>query len=207
VPASDSTSGNQEIQAQGTATFNTSGALYQESSITYPTGGFDFTGGPAQDQAIVFDYGVSIVQGGSGATGTTQYGTDSGVAALAQDGYASGTLGSIAVSQDGIISGVYSNGRTLALAQVLLASFAAVEGLQSAGNNVYTESYDSGQPLIGAPGSSSRGFVQSNTLELSNVDMAEQFVGMITAQRGFQASSRVITTTDDMLGELVNLKR
>jgi flagellar hook protein FlgE len=207
VPASDSTSGNQEIQANGTATFNTSGALYQESSITYPTGGFDFTGGPAQDQAIVFDYGLSIVQGGSGATGTTQYGTNSGVAALAQDGYASGTLGSIAVAQDGVISGVYSNGRTLTLAQVLLASFAATEALQSAGNNVYTESYDSGQPLIGAPGSSSRGFVQSNTLELSNVDMAEQFVGMITAQRGFQASSRVITTTDDLLAELVNLKR
>jgi flagellar hook protein FlgE len=207
VDAADSTSGATEVQAQGTVTFDTNGALYSESAVTYPTGGFDFTGGAAQDQQIVLDYGTSIAQGGSGTDKTTQYGTASGLAGLVQDGYASGTLRSISVGQDGIISGVYSNGRNLALGQILLASFQSVEGLKSSGNNLYSETFGSGQPLVGAPGSSGRGLVQANTLELSNIDIAEQFVRMITAQRGFQASSRVITTTDELLAELVNLKR
>ena len=75
------------------------------------------------------------------------------------------------------------------------------------GKNLYGESYDSGQPIIGAPSGGGRGRLLSNSLELSNVDLAEEFVKLITAQRGFQANSRVITTTDEMLGELVNLKR
>ncbi len=207
VDAADSTSGTTEIQAQGTVTFDTNGALYSESTITYPTGGFDFTGGAAQNQQIAVNFGTSIGEGGSGTDMTTQYGTASGLAGLTQDGYASGTLRSISVAQDGLISGVYSNGRDLTLGQMLLASFQSVEGLKSSGNNLYSETYSSGQALVGAPGSSGRGSVQANTLELSNIDIAEQFVGMITAQRGFQASSRIITTTDELLAELVNLKR
>jgi flagellar hook protein FlgE len=207
VDAADSTSGITEIQAQGTVTFDTNGALYSESTITYPTGGFDFAGGAAQNQQIATNFGTSIGEGGSGTDMTTQYGTASGLAGLTQDGYASGTLRSISVAQDGLISGVYSNGRDLTLGQMLLASFQSVEGLKSSGNNLYSETYSSGQALVGAPGSSGRGSVQANTLELSNIDIAEQFVGMITAQRGFQASSRIITTTDELLAELVNLKR
>lgn len=207
VPASDSTTGVEQIQAEGTITFNTSGGLFSESSATYPVGGFDFTGGPAQNQTISFNYGTSVAEGGTGKDGTTQYGTESGISALTQDGYSSGTLRSISIGQDGVILGVYSNGRDLTLGQVLLASFASQEGLKSSGSNLYSETFNSGQPIVGSPGSSGRGLVQANTLELSNIDIAQQFVNMITAQRGFQASSRIITTTDELLAELVNLKR
>lgn len=207
VNGTDSTSGNTEIQATGTVTFNTNGALYSETGITYPTGGFNFTGGAAQNQLITFDFGNSLAQGGTGTDGTTQYGTSSGVSMLSQDGYSSGTLQRIAVDQDGIISGIFSNGKDLTLGQVLLANFASPVGLSSAGKNLYNETFDSGQALIGSPGSSGRGLIQSSTLELSNVDLSQEFVDMITAQRGFQANSKIITTTDELLNELVNLKR
>lgn len=207
VDSSDSASGSTEVQAQGTLAFNSNGALYTESAITYPTGGFDFSGGAGQNQQISFDFGTSIAQGGTGSDGTTQYATASGVSTLTQDGYSSGTLQKVGIDQDGIITGIFSNGRSLTLGQVLLADFPSVASLSSEGNNLYSETYDSGLPLIGAPGTSGRGLVESSTLELSNVDIAEEFVRMITAQRGFQANSRVITITDELLAELVNLKR
>ena len=207
VDASESTTGATEVQAQGTVTFNTSGALYSESAVTYPTGGFNFTGGALQNQMIAFDFGSSITQGCTGTDGTTQYGTTSGVSMLTQDGYSSGTLQRVSIDQDGMLRGIFSNGNDLTLGQVLLADFASPTGLASSGMNLYKETYDSGQPLIGEPGSAGRGLVQSSTLELSNVDIAREFVNMITAQRGFQANSKIITTTDELLAELVNLKR
>ncbi|MCC6501714.1 MAG: flagellar hook protein FlgE [Deltaproteobacteria bacterium] len=207
VDASESTTGATEVQAQGTVTFNTSGALYSESAVTYPTGGFNFTGGALQNQMIAFDFGSSITQGSTGTDGTTQYGTTSGVSMLTQDGYSSGTLQRVSIDQDGMLRGIFSNGNDLTLGQVLLADFASPTGLASSGMNLYKETYDSGQPLIGEPGSAGRGLVQSSTLELSNVDIAREFVNMITAQRGFQANSKIITTTDELLAELVNLKR
>jgi len=207
VDAAESTSGATEIQAQGSITFNTSGALYSESATVYPTGGFNFTGGALQNQMITFDFGTSITQGSTGTDGTTQYGTSSGVSMLTQDGYSSGTLQRVSIDQDGIVKGIFSNGNDLTLGQVLLADFSSPVGLESAGMNLYKETYDSGQPLIGEPGSAGRGLVKSSTLELSNVDIAREFVNMITAQRGFQANSKIITTTDELLAELVNLKR
>ena len=207
VDASESTSGANEIQAQGSVTFNTSGALYSESAVTYPAGGFNFTGGALQSQMIGFDFGTSITQGGTGTDGTTQYGTTSGVSRLTQDGYSSGTLQRISIDQDGVLKGIFSNGNDLTLGQVLLADFSSPTALASSGMNLYKETYDSGQPLIGSPGSAGRGLVKSSTLELSNVDIAREFVNMITAQRGFQANSKIITTTDELLAELVNLKR
>lgn len=207
VNGSDTMSGSTEIQAQGSITFDTTGALYQESGITYPGGGFNFTGGAAQNQQITFDFGTSTVQAGTGTDGTTQYGTASSVSTLSQDGYSSGSLQRVSIDQDGMISGVFSNGRTLTLGQVLLADFAAPTGLSSAGHNLYQETFESGLALVGSPGASGRGLVQSSTLELSNVDLAEEFVNMIIAQRGFQASSKTITTSDQLLAELVNLLR
>lgn len=207
VDADDSNTGSTEIQANGTLTFNTTGALYSDSSITYPTGGFDFAGGGVQNQTIDFDFGISTASGGTGKEGITQYGTDSGVSALSQDGYTAGTLQRISVDTEGLIEGVFSNGRTRSLAQLVLASFQSQEGLASIGRTLYIEAVESGQPLIGNPGSSGKGLVQSSTLELANVDLAAEFISMITAQRGFQANSRIITTTDDILAELVNLKR
>lgn len=207
VDAADSDSGSTEIQAKSTISFSTSGVFSSETSTTYPTVGFDFTGGVKPDQPISFDFGTSVAQGGTGTDGTTQYSTASGVSMLTQDGYSAGTLQRISIDKDGIIRGIFSNGRDLTIGQVLLADFASSGGLTSAGNNLYSETYDSGQPLLGAPNSAGRGLIQSSTLELSNVDIANEFVNMITAQRGFQANSKIITTTDELLAELVNIKR
>ncbi|MBW7956326.1 MAG: flagellar hook protein FlgE [Deltaproteobacteria bacterium] len=218
VDGSESLTGETEIQAQGRVTFDSSGALHSEDPIDYthysvsnpggtPATGFDFTGGAGSGQTIGFDFGASITEGGTGTNGTTQYATASGVSRLIQDGYSSGTLQRIAINQDGIIQGIFTNGRALNLAQVLLADFPSPTSLSSAGMNLYSETFDSGQPLIGTPGTSGMGLVQSETLELSNVDLAREFVNMITAQRGFQANSKIITTTDELLMELVNLKR
>ena len=113
----------------------------------------------------------------------------------------------MAIDQNGVVSGVFTNGQTLNLGQVLIADFASAGGLSSVGSNLYQETFESGQALIGTAGSSGRGLIQSNTLELSNVDLAEEFVNMIIAQRGFQASSKTITTTDEVLAELINILR
>ncbi len=207
VDAADSTSGNTELQANGTLVFNTTGALFSDSSVTYPTGGFDFSGGGVQNQTIDFDFGLSTVAGGTGKEGLTQYGTDSAVSALAQDGFTAGSLQRISVDSEGLVEGVFSNGRTRNLAQLILATFQSQEGLSGVGRTLYQETADSGQPLLSNPGSSGKGLIQSSTLELANVDLASEFISMITAQRGFQANSRIITTTDDILAELVNLKR
>ncbi|HHL39194.1 MAG TPA: flagellar hook protein FlgE [Deltaproteobacteria bacterium] len=207
VGSSDSTTGSDQIQAQGTLTFNNSGALYNTSATTYPTGGFDFSGGATQNQTITFDFGTSISQSGAGTDGIVQYGSSSGVSSLSQDGYAAGTLQQMSIDQQGVISGVFTNGRSRVLGQVLLADFTNPGGLTNAGANLFTETTASGQALIGSPGSAGRGTVLSSTLELSNVDISNEFVKMITSQRGFQANSRIITTTDEILAELVNLKR
>jgi len=93
------------------------------------------------------------------------------------------------------------------LYQFALASFANAQGLAPEGGNLYSETAISGQAVVGAPGESGKGGVYANTLEMANVDLAEEFVKMITTQRGFQANSRTISTSDDMLNEVVNLKR
>jgi flagellar hook protein FlgE len=123
------------------------------------------------------------------------------------DGFASGTLVTFAVGNSGEITGVYTNGQTQALGQVALASFLNPAGLLRAGQSLYSSSSASGNAALGRPGSGSRGTVTTGALEMSNVDLATQFTGMITAQRGFQANGRVITTSDEMLQDLVNLKR
>lgn len=207
VDASDSASGSTEIQAQGTLTFDTNGALKSESSITYPTGGFDFTGGATQNQIIAFNFGTSITEGGSGLDGVTQFGSSSATIFQSQDGYAAGSLKNLTISQDGTITGVFTNGQTRAIAQIALAKFLAPTGLTKMGKNLYAESNESGQPVIGTPGGAGLGQILSNTLELSNVDLAEEFVKMIMSQRGFQANSRIVSTTDELMQELVNLKR
>ena len=106
-----------------------------------------------------------------------------------------------------MINGRFSNGQLRALAQVVLARFPDALGLTRTGNNTFAESGGSGQPVTGVPESAGLGKLKSNTLELSNVDLGESFIDMIAAQRGFQANSRVITTSDEILQELVNLKR
>lgn len=209
------------VMALGYLQFDQTGALVAEDVAdmdidpTDPTGldlpnpfsDFDFTGGVTQNQLITFDFGTGTADGGSGLDGTTQFGSVSSTLFQSQDGYASGSLKSFSINQEGMISGLYTNGQTRLLGQVALGIFNNPHGLTKMGKNLYGESFDSGQPIIGSPNAGGRGRLLSNSLELSNVDLAEEFIKLITAQRGFQANSRVITTTDEMLGELVNLKR
>ncbi|HET6466264.1 MAG TPA: flagellar hook protein FlgE, partial [Nitrospiria bacterium] len=207
VNGSDSASGNTEIQAQGTLAFTTNGALDTESATVYPTGGFDFNGGATQNQTIALDFGDSITtNGGTGLLGVTQFGSSSAVVQQTQDGYASGSLQSVSVSKDGVITGLFTNGKNRTLGQVALARFTSPQGLVHLGDNLFGSTVDSGQPILGAPNAGGMGKVLSDSLELSNVDLAQQFVKMIEYQRGFQANSRVITTTDEILQELVNLR-
>jgi flagellar hook protein FlgE len=123
------------------------------------------------------------------------------------DGFTSGTLTTFSVGDAGMLSGVYSNGQTQVLGQIALADFLNSAGLLRAGQNNFSATSASGAANIGAAGTGGRGTVTTGALEMSNVDLATQFTGMITAERGFQANSRVITTSDEMLQELVNLKR
>ena len=210
VNGSDSASGLTEIQGQGTLGFTNSGELDTESAVTYPlaSGGFDFNGGAAQGQVIDFDFGTSITtDGGNGLDGTIQFASASSTSFQSQDGYSSGSLNSMTISSDGTMTGIFTNGQTRGIAQIALAKFISPTGLTKMGKGLYAESTESGQPIISTPGTSGTGTILSNTLELSNVDLAEEFVKMILSQRGFQANSRVISTSDELMVELVNLKR
>lgn len=158
--------------------------------------------------AATFNYaGASAVNASFDLSSTTQYGAPSVIVAQNQNGYPSGSLRSVSVDQSGIMSGLFSNGVTRAVGQVALGNFQNPNGLSKFGRNLYASTLDSGQVIIGAPGTGRFGRVLSNSLELSNVDMAGEFVKMITFQRGFQANSKIITTSDEMLAELINIKR
>jgi flagellar hook protein FlgE len=119
-----------------------------------------------------------------------------------------GTLESIAIGADGVIMGDFTNGTSRALAQLALADFSNPMGLMRDGGNGWLTTPNSGEPVIRRPGVGSEvGAISAGTLEMSNVDIAQEFTSMIVAQRGFQANARTITTSDEMLVELVNLKR
>ncbi len=122
------------------------------------------------------------------------------------DGASAGSLTTFTVGQAGDITGVYSNGYKQPLGQIALASFSNPSGLSKAGGNLFSASANSGTPNIGTPDSAGRGQIATGFLEGSNVDLAQQFTNMIMAERGFQANSRVITTSDEILQDLVNLK-
>lgn len=141
------------------------------------------------------------------ALASTQYANSSTTIFQDQDGFAAGFLQSVSVDTDGVITGHYSNGQVLEKAQVALANFNNLNGLQKEGGNIYTETTDSGAPITGAPGSNGLGSISPNSLEQSNVDLSSEFVKLITTQRGFQANSKIITTADEMLQDLINIKR
>jgi flagellar hook protein FlgE len=164
--------------------------------------------GATPDQKIDFVFGDSILtRNGTGLDGSTHYGSKSQVFRQLQDGYASGTLSSFSVADDGTVSGSYSNGITRPLAQIALARFENNEGLYKLGNSRYKEAVMSGQPLIGSAGEAGRGAIISKTLENSNVDLAKEFVNMIQTQRNFQANAKTVTTSDELLQEIISLKR
>ncbi len=179
-------------------TFSTLGQLASTSPVSIPVGTINsaaFTPTGAAAQTLSFNFAQ-----------TSQYGGSFGVNSLTQDGYSSGRLSGFNTSADGTILGRYSNGQSRALGQVLLANFTNPQGLQPMGNNEWVESATSGGPLIGTPGSSALGVLQSSAVEDSNVDLTAELVNMITAQRVYQANAQTIKAQDAVLQTLVNLR-
>jgi len=137
----------------------------------------------------------------------TQFANPSATTFQQQDGYTSGILRSITVNEDGVVTAAYSNGQLTPTFQIALADFPSYYGLNKMGKNLYSESLASGQPMPGVAGNGRLGTITPSAIEMSNIDLAQEFVKMITTQRAFQANSRVITTSDEILAELINIKR
>jgi flagellar hook protein FlgE len=144
---------------------------------------------------------------GNGSLPINDYASTSVINSLSNDGYASGLLKSLSVKSDGTINGFFTNGQTANVAQIVLANFADPEGLKKMGSNLFGETISSGPAIRNVPGASGMGNVASNSLEMSNTDIATEFINMITAQKAYSANARVITTEDQMLTELINIKR
>lgn len=139
-------------------------------------------------------------------TGATQFGSPFGVVQATQDGHTAGQLTGFAIGNDGMVQARYSNGKSVGAAQIALADFRNEQGLASAGGNLWRETPASGQATVGAPGSASLGSLQGGALEESNVDLTQQLVDMIVAQRAYQANAQTIKTQDQVLSTLVNLR-
>ncbi|MBP9127852.1 MAG: flagellar hook-basal body complex protein [Elusimicrobia bacterium] len=176
----------------GVMNFDSAGTLVTpQGSISIP-----LANGAASPLAIAVDF-----------TGCTQFTNDSSIVLNTQDGFSSATLSGFSIGQEGDVVGTFSNGRNLTLGQLAVATFRNPAGLKREGRNFMSESSNSGTAEFGAARSGGRGTIISGTLEMSNVDVAREFTDMIVTQRGFQSNARVITTSDQMLEELVNLKR
>ena len=185
----------------GTVTFNGNGSL---ASFTYPGGGADLTVTPPGGAAFTVTINPGTLNGIDGLVG---FANPSNAVVNSQNGYQAGDLINLSVDTKGVITGFYSNGVTRNLAQIALATFNNPGGLVRSGDNVYEETPNSGLAVVGFAGGTSRSTITPGALEGSNVDISQEFTNMIIAQRGFQANARVITTADEMLNELVNLRR
>jgi flagellar hook-basal body protein len=138
---------------------------------------------------------------------TTQYAKSSSTVFQDANGYSAGDLQGVDVASDGVITGIYSNGQLIPLFRVGLAKFLNNHGLNLEGGNLYSETRDSGSAITNKPGENGLGTISPNSLEMSNVDISEEFVALITNQRGFQANSKTITTVDDMMSTVIQMKR
>jgi flagellar hook protein FlgE len=198
------TPGTQTEIATGTLGFTTDGKLDTEAPGATSADFLNATPG----QAIVFDFGDAITtDAGTGVAGTTQFAGASSVTGIDQNGFGAGELTDVLVSDDGVMRGVFSNGQSRDMARIALASFQAEDGLKRAGNELFLETPDSGQALIGAASTGERGAISAGSLEGSNVDIGTELVTMIAFQRAFSANSKTVTTADEMLQEVTNLKR
>jgi len=190
--STDDPNGNITSGATGTLEFSSSGELVNHSGdnvVFTPNNGAD-------DITFSIDF-----------SGVTQYTKETNVDMTYQDGYSSGTLTGITTDVTGTITGIFDNGLIRKLAQVALANFDNPAGLIKVGENMYQSSNNSGEVQIGESGTGGRGTIAPGFLEMSNVDLSEEFTQMIITQRGFQANSRIITVSDEMLQELINIKR
>ena len=186
---------------------DSSGAPHNLGTITFDTGG-------ALTAPVPSTLGDSWTPSGAAApltftlslNGSTQFGTASTVNSLAQNGYAPGRLAGINIDDTGIVFARYSNGKALTLGQIALANFSNPQGLSPIGNTSWAESFDSGQPVVGAPQSGSRGSIQAGALEDSNVDLSTQLVKLILAQRNYQANAKTIETDNAVTQTIINLR-
>lgn len=190
--------------ANGQLKFDPKGMLLEEVP---GVNSFNFNKGAIAGQKISFDFGTSIKDGGTGVEATTQFGSKSSVARHSQDGSSAATLSSMSFNDEGILTAVYDNGAQRELGQIAIAKFENLEGLFKTGKNLFKETRKSGQAALGKPGADGRGEVLAKSIEQSNVDIANEFVGLMGAQRNFQANTKTITTSDQMLQEVLNIKR
>ncbi len=177
-------------------------------SLTFDSSGNLLTGatGITTAGAIVWNNGTDPNQQIDMSFNTTQFSSSSVVISQNQNGYAAGEVVQVSIDNSGTVSASYSNGETIDVAMLTLATFSNPSGLSKEGGSLYASGVKSGDPSIGTAGPS-QGNIFTSSLELSNVDLAQEFVDLITIQNGYSASSKVITTTDEMLRELINLKR
>ena len=194
--------------ATGTVTFDTTGQLSLVDGETAAdhtfTLNFDDATTPAEEMSLNWDL---VDSAGTTHGKLTGFAAASNNNSLVQDGYATGTLLGLSVTSLGDITGLFNNGQTELLNRIAMADFLAPSGLNRSGNNKFTESQESGAPTIGVPDTGGLGKILGESLELSNVDIAQAFVTMIKTQQAYQASARLVTTTDDLLSEAVNLVR
>ena len=216
VPATFSTDGFPQLTANFTASSNASVSTASNASnmkidlgmhSTSTNGGWTSTIATAADVGTSIDNLPFIAKSKTDSTTTTSYSTSSSILDQSQDGYTAGYLQSIKVDSDGVVTGTYSNNQTKNLFVVGLADFTSEQGLRREGSNVYSKTPESGEPRIGTANSAGMGSIASGKLEQSNVDTATEMVNMISYQRGFQANSKVISTVDTMLSEVIQLKR
>ena len=181
----------------GAMTYDKAGSLTAGSpldlTVTLPATA-NYTIGDAASQ-ITFDF-----------TGSTEYGESFNTTKLSQNGYGEGQLSNITISKEGVIEARYSNGQKSPLGTIALTTFANQNGLASIGNNLWTATYESGDPLADKPGIGGRGAVQSSSVEDSNVDLTTELVNLITAQRNYQANAQSIKTQDSVMQTLVKLR-
>ena len=191
----------------GTLVFSASGALQSINGSATAT----FAANPIlninwNNGAAPSTINFNMVNMGN-SSNITQFAAASSTSSSFQDGYGAGALRDLTVDQNGIISGTFTNGQVIQLAQVALSTFNNVNGLVQTGNNHWGQSLASGSPTIGLANQGGRGGVLGSNLELSNVDVAGEFTKLILSQRGYQANSRIVTTTDELLQETLTLKR
>ena len=184
---------------EGQVTFNPDGSL---STFTPPSITFTANNGSAPNQTINLNVGTT-----NAFDGITSFDSKSTTSGISQDGYTGGDLVGIRIDQSGTLVGSFSNGRSFGLAQIAMAKFANNEGLATEGGNLYTQSANSGDPIIGTAATGGRGFIQSSALEASNVDLSRALTQLIIIQRGYQANGKTITTSDQLLQTLIGLKQ
>ncbi len=201
--------GTPSLLGSGTLHYNTSGALESQTTATAIVANFQ-NAKPGQAIDLNFGSPISAAAGqkaGTGLDGMSSFAVGSSINTQAQDGTSVGELQGVEVDSQGIMRGLYSNGQKLDIGSLALAKFPSNDGLSRLGNGVWAATEKSGEAAIGLPKTGGRGMLNAGSLEQSNVDLAQQFVDLIGHQRAFQANSKTITTADDMLQEIVNLKR